>query len=227
LKNNKIAIKNIIIMSLYSIAEELESSRQMIEGALASPEIMKVLAGLGMDKKEILRGKSLFLKMSGQQDTREAEQNNQKEATEALYTAQAEAHSLYMKHVKYARLAVPAKSKAWNNMKLSGNRRKDLTGWLMQTRAFYNYAPAVADALAQSGISGEELAQAQAMVEAVAAARIQQNLGKSKKQRAKVQRDKDREALQQWTRKFVKAARFAFDEDKQQLEALGIVVASA
>jgi hypothetical protein len=111
-------------------------------------------------------------------------------------------------------------------MKLTGPRRDDLTGWLMQTQAFYRHAGAVADLLAQSGISTEELAQAQAMVEAVAAARVQQNLHKSSKQRARVQRDKDREALQGWTRKFVKAARYAFDEDTQQLEALGMVVAS-
>jgi len=39
-----------------------------------------------------------------------------------------------------------------------------------------------------------------------------------------VKRDQEREALQQWMRKFIKAARYAFDEDKQQLEALGIVV---
>lgn len=213
-------------MNKYSIVEELESSRQMIEGALASPEIMKALAQLGIDKKEIMRGKSLLLKMESQQDINETERNTQKETTEHLHTAHAEAHTVYITHVKFARLVVPPQSKAWNDMKLSGPRRQDLSGWLMQAQAFYRHAGAVADLLAQRGITAEELAQAQAMVEAVAEARIQQNLRKSNKQKARVKRDQDREALQLWMKKFVKAARYAFDEDKQQLEALGIVVAS-
>ena len=213
-------------MTKYGIYDELEKSRLMIEGALANPKILQALAKVGIDKKEIMRGKDLLLKMGNQQNERESEENAQKETTRQLLQAYSDAHAIYMSHVKYARMVVPPQSEAWDNLKLTGTRRKDLNGWLSQAQAFYRYVDTVAELLAARGIPTEELAQAQAMVEAVANARVQQNLYKSNKQMAKEKRDAERKALKQWMSKFVKAARFAFDEEKQQLEALGIVVAS-
>ena len=59
-----------------------------------------------------------------------------------------------LSHVKLARLIVPANSQVWNDLKLTGRRRKDLAGWMMmQTQAFYQHAPAVAELLAQRGIT--------------------------------------------------------------------------
>lgn len=213
-------------MTKYGIYDELERSRLMIEGALANPKIIQALAKVGMDKKEILRGKALLLKMGNQQYERESEGNAQKETTRQLRKAYADAHALYITHVKYARMVVSPQSETWDNLKLSGIRRKDMNGWLSQAEAFYRNVSAIGALLAARGITSEELAQAQAMVEAVAAARVQQNRYKSNKQMAKERRDAERKALKQWMRKFVKAARFVFDEDRQQLEALGIVVPS-
>lgn len=208
------------------IYDELERSRLMIEVALANPVILKALTRLGFDRKEILRGKGLLLKMTDKQQQRESEENSQKETTQQLNNAYEEANALYISHVKLARMVVPVNSKAWNNLKLSGKRRRDMVGWLVQAKAFYRNAGAVADLLAQRGITSEELAQAGAMVEAVADARVQQYMCIGNKQTATVRRDEEREVLQQWIKKFVKAARYAFDEDKQQLESLGIVVPS-
>lgn len=208
------------------IYDELEKSRLMIEGALSNPKMLQALARVGMDKKEIVRGRDLLLKMGNQQYERESEENAQKETTRQLHKSFTDAHAVYITHVKYARMVVPPQSEAWDNLKLTGIRRKDLNGWLAQAQAFYRHVGAVAELLAARGITPEELAQAQAMVEAVAQARVQQNLYKGNKQSAKEKRDQERKALKQWMRKFVKAARFAFDEDKQQLEVLGIVVPS-
>jgi len=139
----------------------------MIEGALANPEMIKALAQLGFDRKEIMRGKDLLSKMENQQYEREREGNAQKETTQQLRKSYADAHTLYITHVKYARMVVPPQSKAWNDLKLNGIRRKDLNGWLAQAQAFYRHVGAVAELLAQRGILAEELAQAQAMIEAV------------------------------------------------------------
>ena len=209
-----------------SIYEELEQYRLMISGALANPVILKKLAELGYDRKAILAGQQLLLRMKAQQQLRESGQNSQKASTQSMRQSYQEADARYLAHVKLARLVVPANSQAWNNLQLTGRRRKDLAGWMMQTEAFYQHAPAVAERLAQRGITPEELTQTQAMIEAVAEARVEQNRQRGDKQVAKVRRDQDREALQQWMSKFIRAARYAFAEDKQQLEALGIVVPS-
>ena len=209
-----------------SIYEELEYHRLIINGALANPAILKKLVSLGYNRKSIVKGQQLLMKMRAQQQVRETGQNSQKASTQQLRQAYQDADAQYMTHVKLARLIVPKDSQVWNDMKLSGRRRKDMAGWLVQTQAFYQHAPAVAGLLAQRGITSAELTQAQAMVAAVADARVEQNRHKGAKQVAKVRRDEEREALQRWMSKFIRAARYAFEDDKQQLEALGIVVPS-
>ena len=209
-----------------SIYDELEYHRLIINGALANPAILKKLSALGYDRKAILKGEQLLMKMKAQQQQRETGENSQKAGTQQVRTVRQEANARYMTHVKMARLIVPKESQAWNDMKLSGIRRKDMTGWLMQTQAFYEHAPAAGEVLAQRGITREELAQVQKMIEAVSQARVEQNRRKGGKQVAKVRRDEERKALQQWMSKFIRAARYAFEDDKQQLEALGIVVPS-
>ncbi len=209
-----------------SIYDEMEGNRLAIGGALANPEFIKVMSPLGYDRKEFNFGNSLLAKMVAQQEEREQEQNGQKASTQKLRNAYKEANAMYMIHLNFARMVVVPDSHAWNDMKLSGIRRKDMAGWLIQVKAFYKHAPTVAELLALRGISAEELAQTQAMIEAVADARIQQNQSRSRKQVAKERRDKERKEMQLWMSKFIKAARYAFDEDKQQLEALGIVVPS-
>ena len=213
-------------MKKTSIYDELEYHRLIINGALANPMILKKLSALGYDRKAILEGQQLFMKMKAQQQERETGENSQKASTRQMRQVRQEADARYMAHVKMARLIVPKESQDWNDMKLSGQRRKDMAGWLIQTQAFYEHAPAVEEALAQRGITREELTQVQKMIEAVSEARVEQNRRKGSKQVAKVRRDEERKALQQWMSKFIRAARYAFEDDKQQLEALGIVVPS-
>lgn len=213
-------------MKKNSIYDELDYYRMIISGALANPDILRKLATLGYDRKAIVAGQQLLTKMQAQQQERETGENRQKAGTRQVRQARQEAHARYMAHLKLARLIVPSDSQAWNDMKLGGRRRKDMAGWMMQTQAFYQYAPAVADRLARRGITTAELAQAQAMVEAVAETRVEQNRRRGTKQVAKVRRDEERMAVQQWMSKFIRAARFAFADDKQQLEVLGIVVPS-
>ena len=211
-------------MKKQGIYDELEYHRLILSGALANPAVMKKLVALGYDRKSIVAGQQLLNSMRNQQQERELGENSQKLSTQRVQQARQTADAQYMIHLKLARLIVPADSQAWNDMKLGGRRRRDMAGWLMQTQAFYQYAPAVADLLARRGITADELAQARAMVEAVAEARVEQNRCKGHKQVAKVRRDEEREAMKQWMGKFIRAARYAFQDDKQQLEVLGIVV---
>jgi hypothetical protein len=211
-------------MKKSSIYEELERARLAIAGALANPEMIKALTPLGFDRKEILKGQELQQSMQLMQQARLREENGQKESTQQVRNAFDLAFRQYMDHVKQARLIFAAVSREWNDLKLGGTRSRNLASWISEAKAFYQNALPLADRFAQRGILAEELAQAQAMIEAVADARVRQNKSRSSYQIAKEKRDSERIALQQWMRKFVKAARYAFDDDPQQLEALGIVV---
>lgn len=209
-----------------SLYKEIENHRLIISGALANPVVLKKLAEMGYDRKAILAGQQRLLKMKNQQQLRESGQSSQKASTTQMRQAFQQADARYMGHLKLARLIVPKESAAWDDMKLTGSRRKDMAGWLMQTEAFYRHAPAVADLLTPRGITAEDLNQTQAMIDAVGAARVEQNRHRGNKQVAKVRRDEDRQAMHEWMAKFIRAARYAFQDDKQQLEVLGIVVPS-
>ena len=205
---------------------ELENARLAIEGALSNPDILKKLQELGYSRKEILVGKGLYEKTKLLKNLRNKEDSDKCNVTSGLHAAQREADLIYKKHVKMARLAIPKDRKHWLVLELSGLRKKDLTGWLDQTQSFYAHLEPVAALLAQHGVAPEELAQAKAMIEAVAAARVEQNKGVSDVQHTKEQRDIALKELRQWMKKFIKAARYAFDDNKQKLEALGVVVPS-
>lgn len=208
------------------IYDELESARLAIYGALADPTIIKILTPLGYDRKELLAGKVRYEKVLMHQDQKKGRLNSQKETTHGLREAYKEGYALYVRHVKLARLALEPNRKPWNDLNLSGMRKQSITGWLVQAKEFYSNMEPVKDQLLKQGITEAEIEQAKAMIEAVEASRVAQNHDRSHAQQAREQRDAVRADLRQWMRRYKKALRFAFDENRQQLEALGMVVPS-
>ena len=140
--------------------------------------------------------------------------------------AQQEAHQLYMMHVKMVRMAVPKEEELWKKLGLTGKRDTSLTGWLTQVNRFYQNVGQVQEVLAQFNVSPEALQQAQAKVEAVAAMRVDQNRTRSQSQQLREQRDTALHKLEKWVRHFRKIAEIAFEDNPQQLEALGMAVPS-
>jgi len=211
-------------MATYSIKDQLQSAWTAIEGALNDPEIMKALKPLGYDNKEMNKGKALCQDAFGIQNAYKAKYGKQRQSTDHLHTARSEAYNQYMEHLQLARMVVPRDRDRYLLLQLKGPRNRTFTGWLSQARAFYQNIDLVAADLERRGVTREELEQAGASVEAVAAARVQQNACKSKAQQSKEERDAVLEALHVWMTDFLRAARYAFAKNPQQLEALGLVV---
>ncbi|MFP4092666.1 MAG: hypothetical protein ACLFT3_20320 [Cyclobacteriaceae bacterium] len=147
-------------MKKNGIYDELESARLAIQGALANPEMIKVLAPLGFDRRELLRGQELQQSLQLKQQARMREENGQKESTQQMRQAFDAAFRQYMEHVKQARLIFAAKSREWNDLKLGGPRSKNLVGWLAEAKAFYLNALPLADSFSQRGAGGDALANA-------------------------------------------------------------------
>lgn len=160
------------------------------------------------------------------QEQKKGKLTSQKEITHGLREAYKEGYALYIRYVKLARLVLEPNRKHWNDMHLSGMRKKGITGWLTQAKIFYSNIEPVKDQLLKQGITEDEIEQVKAMIEAVEAAHVAQNHDRSHAQQAREQRDAVRADLRQWMKRFKKALRYAFDENRQQLEALGMVVPS-
>ncbi|MEQ9439349.1 MAG: hypothetical protein RIG62_09885 [Cyclobacteriaceae bacterium] len=210
----------------YSYADRLERARLVIEGALANTNITKKTALYGFDRKACQQAHLLYEAAYGLQVTKDGELGAQRDTTQARRKAQQEAHQLYMMHVKIVRMAVPKEEELWKKLGLTGKRDTSLTGWLTQVNRFYQNVSQVQEVLAQFNVSPEALQQAQAKVEAVAAMRVDQNRTRSQSQQLREQRDAALHKLEKWVRHFRKIAEIAFEDNPQQLEALGMAVPS-
>jgi len=206
------------------IEEQLEEARMAVEGVLANPAILRKLEKFGYNRKSMNEAKKLI----GEVELLTASQGEgfglQKNATRQLREAKKEAHTLYMRHLSIARIALSEQPELWDILQMNGRRKESIAGWLKQVKAFYNNVDRVEAVFALYNITADEIAQAKAMVAAIASFRVQQSSGKSSKQQATEQRKAAIKALHEWMRDFLYIARYALKDEKQQMEALGQVV---
>jgi len=203
---------------------QLEEVRMAVEGALANPAILSKLSKFGYTQKVLQEGNALIKEVKRVRTWQAEGYGMQKSATQQLQAARQEAHAMYIRHLSLIRLDLDPQSEYWDVLQLKGVRKQTISGWLGQVTTFYDNIGRVQDILNKHNITPEEIAQAQAMLAAIAAFKVRQSQGKSEKQQATQQRKEAVRALQRWMRDFLYIARFALKDDKQQLEALGQVV---
>lgn len=216
-------------MAYQSIPDRLNEAEVALQNARQDQILLNALAELGYDQAALEEGQALLEDAQKAQQTMTAEYSEQYEATEALEDAFETANSTYIRHIKIARVALKEDRGAAEALKLSGRRKRTMSGWLGQARTFYDNALAdddILDALAEFNVTSEDLTQARAQVEAVAEANSTQEKEKGNAQDATEARDAAVEALDEWMSDFYAIARIALSDQPQQLEKLGLVVPS-
>ena len=206
------------------IDAQLREVHMAIEGVLENPAIMNKIAKFGYNQKVLLEGQALIKEVKRLRTWQAEGYGMQKSATQQFQAARQEAHAIYMRHLSIIRLDLDPQSEHWDVLQLNGMRQRSISGWLAQVSTFYDNLGRVQHILDKHNITAEEIAQIQAMIEALDAYQVRQSKGKSEKQQASEQSRKALKALQKWRRDFLYIARYALQDDKQQLEALGQVV---
>ena len=212
-----------------TIDAKLLNAQVAIDNAMDSAVISTALAPFSYDKKKLQAGKTLYEKAQALHTRQKKEYGEQYAATDGLEAARSRADKIYMRHLKLARIALETNGKAMEALQLNGRRKKTYSGWIQQTKQFYDNALASAEistTLATLGIKKTVLTAGQAAVREVQTLLKAQLKEKSEAQTATEERDKALEALMDWMSDFTTIARIAFKDDPQQLEMLGIVVAS-
>lgn len=211
----------------YSYADRLERARLVIDGALADNNITKETTRFGFDRKACQQARKLYEEAYEVQMTKDSEVGTQRETTQSRRQAQEEAHQLYMQHLTIARMAIPrSETELWKQLGLNGKRETSLTGWLTQVNKFYQNINRAGEVMARYNVLPEELQQVAAKIQAISAMRVAQNRTRSQSQQLREQRDASLLQLEKWVRTFLKIARIAFEDNPQQLEALGQAVPS-
>ncbi len=209
-----------------SVARQVESAQQLIDGALAQPDVMKELSKLGYPPEEIQQGKAYLNRVIMLESAKSSKYGLKHSTAVQDNQDQAEAWAKYMHHVKSARLAFANDLGKLKRLELTVARKRGLAEWRVQARHFYQELQLMSDDFAAVNVTAEELAQTLAMIEAVAEAkRLRKSLAGEAQQMTQERNQALRE-LSTWTRRFAKMARMALDDQDQLLEGMGLLVRS-
>lgn len=212
-----------------SIGDFLNSAQVAIDNALSNAEVQNYLSELGYTPERIQEGKALYEAAVAGQGQRTSEYADQLGATAALEEARTKANKTYMRFLRIARVAFKDNVSATSALKMNGDRKKSLSGWLLQAGEFYDQAlsrPEILNRLAEYNITAEKLEAGKAEVEAVKAANTAQETEKSEAQEATQLRDRALDALDDWLDDFLAIARIALEDSPQLAESLGLLVRS-
>ena len=208
------------------IDQFLLASQVMIENSLQDEQIKEALAAYGYTEEKLNQGKKLYNKAEELHIARKMEYGEQIAATAELDAVWDHAEKQYMKTLKTARVALKENVRAYESTMLFGDRKRSLSGWLEQARAFYSNVLADPDflsALSAYGYTQEKLQQESALIDQVIAKHLAQKKEMGEAQEATDLRDKALDNLAKWISNFRAVVKVVLEENPQQLEKLGIL----
>lgn len=212
-----------------SIEDRLLEAQVAINNSLGNPVILDAVTLFGYDEARLQAASTLYDEAMALVAAQKLEYGEQFEATATLQTAWDTADLAYKKALKIARIAFKGNEKARNALRLSGIRKKSLSGWLEETAVFYTNLLATPDfiaAMTPYSYNQAKLEAQSALVDAVATAKAAQDKERGEAQEATKVRDAKLDELDRWLADYKAIAQVALDESPQQLEQLGWVVAS-
>lgn len=214
-------------MSFKKSLEEILNNASVVLTNASRPEMATLLAAYGYTIEKLGAGRTLLTVASDLFNLQQKEYGDQFEATDTLQDAKEKAEKIYNKHVKLARVAFTDDRSKWQELGLSGERKKSIAGWVAQTTLFYKNSlssQTIKDALAEYGITEENLTSTETLVTTVVDANAMQEHEKGEAQNATKNRDEAIDELNEWLVKFIKVAKIAFEDNPQTLESFGVVV---
>ena len=197
-----------------------------INNSLQNTELQNMLAEFGYTAERLTKGKALLDNATALNTKQVKEWGEKTEATNKLKKKREQAHGIYIKFVKIARIAMPEEPAAWQALGLWGERKESISGWLVQANQFYTNMLGNQNwlgAMANYGITTEKLTAGETLVKQVEAALSSQKIEMGEAQEATRTRDKAADTLQAWHSNFIAIARIALEDKPQFLEMLGIV----
>jgi hypothetical protein len=128
----------------------------------------------------------------------------------------------FIDHVQVARLAFKKQPAILHQLKINKINRNRVWEWTVQAHRFYTLVSEHAPLMKKHGVLPEEIQQAKAGIEALLAMKDRSMRKKGEAESATQQRNATLDALRAWHVEFRAAARLAFKDTPQRLEAFGM-----
>lgn len=209
-----------------TIDARLLNARVAIENTLSNKVILDALSVYGYSNKRFKEGLSLLEDAETKHTNQKREYGEQFSATDALEAAIALTNSVYMRHVKIARVALRDQRGSWQTLQINGRRQKSYSGWIKQATVFYSNAvndKGILTQLTKFGITEEILNNGLVAVQDVEKKLAQQLREMGEAQEATAIRDEAFDKIEDWISDFIAVSRVALEENPQMLETIGVV----
>lgn len=210
-------------MKVRAIDDLLKVSSLSVNNTLASKEAQQALAKYGFTPQQMKEGKGLLTNCTEQCHAQEQYYQTQWKLNHRVKNELETTRAQFVEHVRVARFVFRKDAVMLHQLNVQRLERTE-AGWLKQANAFYAHITPHVARLAPQGVTPEELAQAQASLQAIvelreALARTKGDAEDATQRKVQAQRE-----LQAWLSEFRKVARLAFKKSPQKLEAFGIRV---
>ena len=197
-----------------------------IDNALNTPEIMEQLGNYGYDAKKLKKALEMRRSIDSLSVQQEDTHIAAKDATRVLNEARQQADTMFGSHLAIARIAFKDDPTFWNALKLAQARERNLADWLVQIHRFYNRIVVVAKEMEKYNVPQKELIETRKIIAQIGNLQRLQKKAKGQAQVATQAKNKAVSELHIWMRRFFRIAKIALDDNPQQLEVLGVVVAN-
>ena len=201
----------------------LKASSLSVNNTLANKEAQQALAKYGFTPQHAKAGKGLLTNCTKQDRAQKQYYETQWALNHRVKKELKTTRAQFVEHVNVARFVFRKDAVMLHQLGVQRLERTE-AGWLKQANAFYERITPHAAQLAPQGVTPEELAQAQASLQAIVELREELARTKGDAEDATQRKLQAQRELKEWLSEFRKVARLAFKKSPQKLEAFGIRV---
>jgi hypothetical protein len=209
-----------------SLEQRLLKASIAINNALSREEIKVYLEKYGYTEERLNIGLNLLNEVKKLGEDKDKRYGNQYKASDEFEETFKEIQKSYSRFRRLARVAFRENAYVLRSLGLLIKTQNSLSGFLKQSRQFYNTArekEEILTGLAKFGVSKEELEVELPKLDHIERLKENQEYEKSTAQQSTKDRDEAIDKLDRWLLDFYEIARIALEEKPQYIEMLGIV----
>lgn len=211
------------------LSDIIQQQRILINNSLSDPIISERMAEYGYTQEIIQQGKAILDEVEQLYQKQKKEYGEYYEAKSDFSTAYDSFHNVYIRDLKFARIAFISKPATLDKIAASGVRFVSISKYIEQAKTFYKSFiddENLVTAMAKFGYTLEHFQNQYNAIENFNNLIETSAKEQGDAQQATKARDAKIDELLSWTSIYRKVAFLAFEEDAQYLEKLGILVRS-
>ena len=209
-----------------TVAQQVRKAQVATNNAIKRKKIADALAAFGYTKVKIATGLKLANEVEALDTKQKAIKGQQHGASSALAKSLKKAKKAYVKTLEVARVAFRGKRTARAALMLGGRRKVSTAGIIDQAGKLYKNTintGSYLNTMKTFGYDKQKLQAEYKLFQEAAGLDDAQEGAKSSAQTATLKRDEKLKKLKRWMSDFNRIAKVALANDRQSLEALGIV----